>query len=97
MELTAAKEAISAVPSGASIVLTTSSTYLQRGVTEWMDGWKANGWRTGTKGYRENKDLWKDLDRLKQTTKVRCEWFKSGTGKPMNDEAGDLARSAIPK
>ena len=64
MELTAAIEALRAVKRACPIVLTTDSSYVKNGITQWLAGWKRNGWKTADKKAVKNVDLWQALDAL---------------------------------
>lgn len=64
MELTAAIEALRAVNSGTPVVVRTNCQYVVQGITQWLSGWKANGWRRSDKKPVPNKELWEELDAL---------------------------------
>lgn len=100
MELRAAIEALRALKEPAAVDLYTDSTYLKRGVSEWLPRWKAQGWRRRA-GKRllpvANEDLWKELDQLLSVHQVRFHWIQSHVGHPENTRADLLAREAIPK
>lgn len=93
MEMTAAIEALKALKKPSTVDLYTDSKYLQQGVNEWMEGWKAKGWPAKIK----NQDLWKEIDSLIQTHNVRFHWVKGHDGHPENERADVLATSAIPR
>jgi len=93
MEMTAAIEALKSLNQKCSVDLYTDSEYLRRGVTEWMEGWKAKGWPSRIK----NQDLWKDLDDVLQKHDVRFHWVKGHAGHPENERADSLATGAIPR
>lgn len=96
MELTAAIEALSALKFPVEIELVTDSTYVMRGMTEWIAGWKRRGWRRAS-GELENRDLWERLDGLALTHKVTWKWVRGHSGHPLNEEADRLASSAAEK
>lgn len=91
MELVAAIRALEALKKNCEVDLYTDSTYVQKGVMEWMAGWKAKGWPARIK----NQDLWKELDELLQTHDVRFHWVKGHAGHPENERADKLAVEAI--
>jgi ribonuclease HI len=64
MEMLAAIEALARLKRPVRVILTTDSTYLKDGVTKWMRGWKANGWKTAAKKPVKNQDLWERLDEV---------------------------------
>ena len=77
MELTAAIEALRALTSPTAITVRTDSQYVRNGISKWILGWKANGWRTAGKKEVKNSDLWMQLDELQRTHDVRWEWVKA--------------------
>jgi ribonuclease HI len=99
MELTAAIEALRALRAPSEVDLYTDSVYLRSGITEWIDAWKANGWRRRS-GKRlvpvKNEDLWRALDQLVATHRVRFHWVEGHSGDPDNERADELARASIP-
>lgn len=96
MELIAALEGLKALPRKCKAKLYTDSEYLRRGVTEWMDGWKARNWRR-KEGVLANVDLWKAIDKQLEDHEVTWQWVKGHNGHMQNERVDRLARSAIPK
>ena len=96
MELTAALRALEALDRPCQVDLYTDSTYLARGVTEWMKGWKARGWQKKG-GELKNVDLWQALDAALARHQVSWHWLRGHAGHPANERADQLARSAIPR
>jgi ribonuclease HI len=80
--------------SGAGIDLFTDSTYVREGITEWIHGWKAKGWKTSQKKPVKNADLWMKLDVLNQKLSIRWHWLKGHAGDPFNELADTLATAA---
>lgn len=95
MELTAALEALKLLKVPCSVDLYTDSTYLRKGINEWMHQWKKNGWRTAGKKEVKNKDLWLSLDEICKTHKITWHWVKGHAGNIYNEKADELAREAI--
>ena len=95
MELTAAIEALRAVKRACPIVLTTDSSYVKNGITQWLAGWKRNGWKTADKKAVKNVDLWQALDALVAQHQIEWQWIKGHSGHPGNEMAGQLANEAI--
>jgi len=99
MELTAAIEALGALRGPSQVDLFTDSTYVKKGITEWISSWKRNGWRRRS-GKRllpvKNEDLWQELDRLVGEHQVRFHWVEGHAGDAENERADELARGAIP-
>lgn len=93
MEMMAAIAALEALKRPSQVELFTDSIYLQKGVNEWMAGWKAKGWPERIK----NQDLWKRLDSALQPHQVRFHWVKGHAGHPENERADKLATQAIPR
>ncbi len=97
MEMMAVIEALKALKKRSNVKLYTDSKYVMQGITEWMDGWKAKGWKTASKKPVKNKDLWLELDDGVQQHNVEFIWVKGHAGHPENERADELARSGIPQ
>ncbi|MGV6819922.1 MAG: ribonuclease HI [Parvularcula sp.] len=95
MELMAAIKALEAVEAGTALTLHTDSTYVKNGVTDWIKGWKRNGWRTASRKPVKNKDLWEQLDELATARKVEWKWVKGHAGNEGNERADELAREGM--
>ncbi len=94
MELQAVVEGLSALKRPASVKLVSDSSYVLNGLSKWMKGWKANGWRRKDRsGWAEvkNVDLWKILDELISRHDVQFEWIKGHAGHPENERCDELA------
>jgi len=98
MEMMAAIKAIEAIKPGFSgpIVLFTDSTYVLKGITEWVHGWKKRGWKKSDKKTVVNKDLWQKLDALNAERDIQWKWVKGHAGDVGNEKADELARKGIP-
>ncbi len=96
MELTAAIRALEVVEPGTPVRLFTDSTYLKKGVTEWLPGWIARGWRRRT-GSVKNEDLWRRLAELEEAHDVEWRWVKGHAGHEHNERADELATREIGK
>ncbi|MBE7217221.1 MAG: ribonuclease HI [Caulobacteraceae bacterium] len=92
MELYAAISALEALKRPCRVELHTDSQYLRQGITEWITGWKARGWRTASKAPVKNDDLWKRLDAARARHEVSWKWVKGHAGHPLNERADELAR-----
>ncbi|MES2823770.1 MAG: ribonuclease HI [Pseudomonadota bacterium] len=95
MELMAAIEGLSALKEPCNVILTTDSQYVRKGITEWMTGWKRNGWRTAAKQPVKNVDLWQRLDEQNQRHQVQWHWVRGHTGHRENEIADSLANRGI--
>ena len=95
MELQAAIEALKALNQRCKVDLHTDSTYVQKGITEWITGWKAKNWRNSQKKPVKNADLWQELDALNAQHNVNWHWVKGHAGHPLNERADELATGAI--
>lgn len=96
MELMAAIRALEALKRSCPVKIVTDSQYVMKGITEWMDAWKARGWRTASKKPVKNRELWERLDRQIQRHDVKWQWVRGHTGHDGNERADQLAREAIP-
>ncbi|MBC3767335.1 ribonuclease HI [Neptunicella marina] len=94
MELLAAVAALKCLTEPCDITLTTDSQYVRQGISQWIHGWRKNGWRTSDKKPVKNVDLWKQLDDATQTHKIDWQWVKGHSGHPENERCDDLARTA---
>ncbi len=95
MELMAAISALEALKEPCRVALTTDSTYVQKGISEWMINWKRKGWKTANKKPVKNVDLWQRLDLAQQQHQVEWLWVKGHSGHPENDLADRLANQGI--
>ena len=95
MELTAAIEALGAVKAADTVRIHTDSTYVRNGITEWIDRWKKNGWRTAARKPVKNEDLWRALDEARTRHTVEWYWVKGHDGHPENERADALARAGM--
>ena len=95
MELTAAIRALEALKKPCSVKLYTDSSYVQKGISEWIIGWKASSWRTADKKPVKNEDLWKILDALVNIHQVQWIWVKGHAGNVGNEKADVLANEGV--
>ena len=95
MEMTAIIHALKALKHPCIVDLYTDSKYVMQGVTEWLAGWKARGWKTADGKPVKNQDLWLRLDAATQAHKVQWEWVRGHDGHEGNERADALARAAI--
>ena len=97
MELTAAIRALEkAHECGmASVRVFTDSTYVKKGITEWVSGWERKNWVTSSRTEVKNKQLWIELLRLTRLFSagaIEWQWVKAHNGNPMNEKVDKLAR-----
>jgi ribonuclease HI len=99
MELMAVIEALTALKRPCSVTLYLDSEYVRKGITEWIHGWKAKGWRTSSNQPVKNAELWKRLDALVSGGGHRIEWrwVKGHSGDPGNERADALANKGVDK
>jgi ribonuclease HI len=95
MELMAAIQALETLNRPCRVELHTDSQYLRTGITEWLAGWKARGWKTAAKAPVKNEDLWRRLDEARARHTVDWRWVKGHDGHPENERADALARQGI--
>ncbi len=95
MELMAAIASLESLKEPCEVNLYTDSSYVRDGITEWIIGWKRNGWKTAAKKPVKNEDLWKRLDAAIKEHKVHWHWVKGHSGDVMNERADLLARAGI--
>ncbi len=95
MELMAAIAALEALTRPSEITITTDSAYVKNGVTQWIHGWKRNGWRTADRKPVKNAELWQRLDAAQHSHRVHWKWIKGHAGHPENERADELARAGM--
>ncbi len=95
MELTAVIRALEALKRSCHAKVYTDSVYVQKGMSEWIAGWKARGWRTADKKPVKNDDLWQMLDTLAQQHTVEWVWVKGHAGNVGNERADRLANKGV--
>ncbi len=95
MELTAAIEGLRALSRACDIELKTDSKYVLQGISEWIEVWKSNGWKTAAKKPVKNVDLWQLLDEQVKIHKISWHWVKGHAGIKGNEMADQLANLAI--
>ncbi|MEA5098851.1 MAG: ribonuclease HI [Burkholderiaceae bacterium] len=95
MELTAVIEALNALKRPCEVILHTDSQYVQKGITEWIHGWKLRGWKTASKSPVKNADLWQALDMAQAKHKVEWRWVKGHAGHDGNERADALANRGV--
>ena len=95
MELMAAIRGLKALRRECEVELYTDSQYVRKGITEWMHGWKKNGWKTAAKKPVKNEDLWRQLDEEVKRHTVNWHWVKGHAGNPGNELADELANKGV--
>ena len=95
MELSAAIEGLSTLKEPCSVELFTDSRYVMDGITQWIQNWKKNNWKTSSKKEVKNKELWQKLDQLMTYHQVKWRWVKGHSGDPGNETADLLANKGI--
>ena len=97
MELTAVIEALVALKRPCKVALYLDSEYVRKGITEWIHGWKARGWRTAAKQPVKNVELWQRLDALVSTSghQIDWHWVRGHNGNPGNERADALANRGV--
>ena len=94
MELMAPINALKNINSKDPIEIFTDSKYVKNGITEWINTWVLNNWKTSKKENVKNKDLWLELHKLNQSLNVKWNWVKAHAGDPLNEEVDMLAKKA---
>ena len=94
MELMAPLNALKGMDPNKEIEIYTDSQYVKLGITEWINTWLKNSWKTSKKEDVKNKDLWLELYNLNKSLKIKWNWVKANAGNPLNEEADSLAKKA---
>ena len=95
MELLAAITALETLERATDLTIITDSVYVKDGITKWINGWKARGWKTAAKKPVKNEDLWRRLEAATARHNVTWEWVKGHAGHPENERADELARAGM--
>ena len=95
MELMAAIQGLEALKRTSSVALTTDSQYVRQGITQWIHGWKRNGWKTSQKQPVKNKELWQRLDAAVESHDVQWHWVNAHSGHEENERVDQAANDAI--
>jgi ribonuclease HI len=95
MELMAAIQALETLNRPCKVELHTDSQYVQKGIHEWIHGWKRRGWRTADNKPVKNEDLWRRLDEARLRHEVAWRWVKGHNGHELNERADELARQGL--
>ena len=95
MELLAAISALEALDRPSKIKIITDSSYVKNGVTQWLENWKKNKWKTASKKSVKNAELWRRLDQARSRHEVIWAWVKGHAGHPENERADELARKGM--
>lgn len=95
MELMAAIQALESLTRPCRVQLTTDSQYVQKGITEWIAGWKRRGWKNAARQPVKNTDLWQRLEVATHAHEVHWHWVRGHSGHPENERADELANQAI--
>ncbi len=97
MEMTAVIQGLRALTEPCQVKLYTDSSYVQKGISEWIHGWKRNGWKTAAKQPVKNVDLWQQLDALAAQHSIEWLWVRGHNGDPGNERADQLANQGVLK
>ena len=95
MELLAVIRALNTLKRPVSVRVHTDSQYVQKGISEWIHGWKARGWKTAAKAPVKNADLWRALDEARERHQVKWLWVRGHSGHAENERADELARRGV--
>jgi ribonuclease HI len=95
MELMAAIRALESLKRPCRVRLVTDSQYVQKGIQEWLAGWKQRGWKTSARKPVKNVDLWQRLDSAANGHQIRWHWVRGHSGHPENELVDALANRAI--
>ncbi len=95
MELLAVIRALNTLKRSVRVRVHTDSQYVQKGISEWIHGWKARGWKTAAKEPVKNADLWRALDEARDRHQVKWLWVRGHSGHVENERADELARRGV--
>lgn len=95
MEMTAVIRALESLKRPSNVAVHTDSQYVQKGISEWLPGWKRRNWRTAEGKPVKNQDLWQRLDQLAQQHRIEWNWVRGHAGHPENERADALANQGV--
>ncbi|MES9851719.1 MAG: ribonuclease HI [Candidatus Thiodiazotropha sp. L084R] len=95
MELLAVIRGLQELTRASRVQVTTDSQYVKNGITQWIHGWKRNGWKTSARKSVKNADLWRMLDSEVSKHEVDWQWVKGHAGHPGNELADELANLGV--
>ncbi len=95
MELRAVIEALLLLKRPCEVIVHTDSEYVQKGISEWIHGWKARGWKTAARAPVKNVDLWQALDEAQARHRIEWRWIKGHAGHEGNERADSLANRGV--
>jgi ribonuclease HI len=95
MELKAVIEALNALSRPCEVIVHTDSQYVQKGISEWIHGWKQRGWKTAAREPVKNADLWQALDAAQAMHAVQWRWVRGHNGHAGNERADALANLGV--
>jgi len=95
MEMTAVIQALELLKRPSAVAVHTDSQYVQKGISEWLSGWKRRNWRTADGKPVKNQDLWQRLDALAQRHRIEWNWVRGHAGHPENERADALANKGV--
>ena len=95
MEMMAVIKGLEVLPIGSIVTIYTDSEYVRKGITAWIHGWKHRGWKTAAGTPVKNKDLWLQIDTLRNKHKITWQWVKGHNGDPGNERADALANKGV--
>ena len=94
MELMAAIEALKKIPTEQEVQIYTDSKYVKMGITDWINKWSQNNWKTSSKQKVKNLELWLELNEISKNHKIKWFWVKGHAGDPINEQVDALAKKA---
>jgi len=95
MEMTAVIRALELLKRPSTVEVHTDSQYVQKGISEWLPGWKRRNWRAADGKPVKNQDLWQQLDALNQQHRIEWKWVRGHAGHPENERADVLANQGV--
>ena len=95
MELMAVIQALEALKRPCEVILHTDSTYVMKGMTEWLENWKRRNWRTADRKPVKNVELWQRLEQAIHRHDVKWRWVRGHSGHPENERCDELVNRAM--
>lgn len=95
MELMGVIAALEALKVPCRVKITTDSSYVVKGMTEWIGDWIKRGWKNSQKKDVLNRDLWERLLKAAEPHDITWCWVKGHNGHVENERCDALALHQI--
>ena len=92
MELKAVIEALKRLKEPCEIELFSDSTYVLKGINEWLDNWIKKNFKNV-----KNEDLWREFIEVSRGHKINVNWIKGHSGHIENEKCDTISKEEAKK